>query len=47
MSDSTDLGLIKLGKDKGATIVATDAPAQDVAPYAAAVRPADQELAIK
>lgn len=47
MSDSADLSVLAAGKAKGATVVATDAPAIQVAPYAAAVRPGEEALAVK
>lgn len=47
MTDTADLSLIINGAAKGATVVFTDAPALDVAPYGAAVRPDDEALAVK
>lgn len=47
VTDTTDLALIQAGKDKGANVVVTAAPALDPAPYAAAVRLGEEDLAVK
>ncbi|PRW44328.1 ABC transporter substrate-binding [Chlorella sorokiniana] len=47
VTDTTDLSLIQAGKDKGVNVVVTAAPALDPAPYAAAVRLGEEDLAVK
>lgn len=46
-TDSADLSVIQPAAEQGATVVVTAAPAIDVSPYGAAVRPDDEALAVK